>query len=138
MVRRLVLLLAVAALVAGCGVRNSKPFTATASAACLRSHGFTSVTTDPDPGKIGFVAAFADDGGLRATSPDHNVLTVAFAADAESGSTSSIENAFRNHAPKSLRPHMGDIMSVSRNAVLVWTISPSSDDSDTVNRCLRS
>jgi hypothetical protein len=134
--RRLVLLVAVAALAAGCGVRNSKPFSATASAACLRSHGFTSVTTDP--GKVGFVAAFADDGGLRATAPDKNVLTVAFAADAESGSTTSLEDSFRTHAPKSLRPHMGDIMSVNRNAVLVWTTSPSSEDSDAVNRCLRS
>jgi hypothetical protein len=33
---------------------------------------------------------------------------------------------------------MGDIMSVNRNAVIVWTISPSSDDSDAINRCLRS
>jgi hypothetical protein len=132
------LLLALAALVAGCGVRNSKPFSPTKSAACLRSHGFTSVTTGSDPGKVGFVAAFADDGGLRATSPETNVLTVAFAADAQSSSTSSLEAAFRSHAPKSLRPHMGDIMSVNRNAVLVWTTSPSSTDSDTVNRCLRS
>ena len=138
MIRRLALLVAVAALAAGCGVRNSSPFSPTASAACLRSHGFTSVMTEPDPGKIGFVAAFADDGGLRATSPDHNVLTIAFAADAEPGSTSSLEDSFRSHAPKSLRPHLGDIMSVNRNAVLVWTISPSSADSDTVNRCLRS
>ena len=96
----------------------------------------TGVTTDPD--KIGFVAAFADDGGLRGTSPDHNVLTIAFAADAESSSTSSLEDSFRTHAPASLRPHMGDIMSVNRNAVIVWTISPSSDDSDAINRCLRS
>ena len=136
MVRWVVLLIAVAALVAGCGVRNSKPFSPAATAACLRSHGFTSVTTDP--GKIGFVAAFADDGGLRATSPDHNVLTIAFAADAQSSSTNSLEASFRSHAPKSLRPHMGDIMSVSRNAVLVWTISASPSDSDAVNRCLRS
>jgi hypothetical protein len=135
-IRRLVLLVAVAALAAGCGVRNSTPFSPTASAACLRSHGFTSVTTEPS--QVGFVAAFADDGGLRATSPEHNILTVAFAADAQSSSTSSLEDAFRSHAPKSLRPHMGDIMSVNRNAVLVWTTSPSSQDSDTVNRCLRS
>jgi hypothetical protein len=135
-IRRLILLVVVAALVAGCGVRNSKPFTPAASAACLRSHGFTSVTTAP--AQVGFVAAFADDGGLRATSPDKNVLTVAFAADAQSGSTSSLEDSFRSHAPKSLRPHMGDIMSVNRNAVLVWTTSPSSSDQDTINRCLRS
>jgi len=134
--RRLIVLVAVAALVAGCGVRNSTPFSPTASAACLRTHGFTSVTTAAT--QIGFVAAFADDGGLRATSPDRNVLTVAFAADAQPSSTSSLEDSFRSHAPKSLRPHMGDIMSVNRNAVIVWTISPSSSDSDTVNRCLRS
>jgi hypothetical protein len=134
----MVLVVAVAALVAGCGVRNSTPFSPKASASCLQTRGFTSVTTDPDPGKIGFVAAFADDGGLRGTSPDHNVLTVAFAADAQPSSTSSLEDAFRSHAPKSLRPHMGDIMSVNRNAVIVWTISPSSKDSDAVNRCLRS
>jgi len=137
-IRRLVLLVAVAALVAGCGVRNSTPFSPKATASCLGTHGFTSVTTSPDPGKVGFVAAFADDGGLRATSPDRNVLTIAFAADAEPSSTSSLEESFRSHAPKSLRPHLGDIMSVNRNAVIVWTISPSSTDSDTVNRCLRS
>jgi hypothetical protein len=134
--RRLVLLVAAAALVAGCGVRNSKPFSPKATAACLSTRGFTAVTIDPR--KVGFVAAFADDGGLRGTSPDHNVLTIAFAADAEPSSTSSLEDSFRTHAPASLRPHMGDIMSVNRNAVIVWTISPSSDDSDAVNRCLRS
>ena len=136
MLRRLVLLVAVGAIVAGCGVRNSTPFAPKPTAACLSTKGFTGVTTDP--AKIGFVAAFADDGGLRGTSPDHNVLTIAFAADAESGSTGSLEDSFRSHAPASLRPHMGDIMSVNRNAVLVWTISPSSTDSDAVNRCLRS
>jgi hypothetical protein len=135
-IRRFLLLVAVAALVAGCGVRNSTPFSAQATAGCLRSHGFTSVTTDSS--QIGFVAAFADDGGLRGTSPDRNVLTIAFAADAQSSSTSSLEDAFRSHAPKSLRPHISDIMSVNRNAVLVWTISPSSNDSATVNGCLRS
>jgi hypothetical protein len=135
-IRRILLLIAVAALVAGCGVRNSTPFSAKATAACLRSHGFTSVTTADS--QIGFVAAFADDGGLRATSPDRNVLTIAFAADAEPSSTSSLEDSFRSHAPKSLRPHMSDIMSVNRNAVLVWTISASSADSSTVNGCLRS
>jgi hypothetical protein len=130
------MLVAVAALLAGCGVRNSTPFSAKATAACLSTHAFTGVTTDP--GKVGFVAAFAEDGGLRGTSPTHNVLTIAFAADAESGSTSSLEDSFRSHAPASLRPHLGDIMSVNRNAVIVWTVSPTSEDADTVNRCLRS
>jgi hypothetical protein len=134
--RRLVLLVLVAALAAGCGVRSSTPFTAKATAACLRSHGFRAVTTDPL--RVGFVAAFADNGGLRAASPTNNVLTIAFAGDNQQASTQSLEQAFRNHAPKRLRPHMSDIMSVNRNAVLVWTITPLSGEADTVSGCLRS
>jgi hypothetical protein len=130
--RRLGILCAIACLAAGCGVRSSKPFTAAGSAACLRSHGFRDVTTDP--AKVGFIAGFADLGGIKATSPTQNVLTIAFTGDADS--TGDTEDAFRTHAPKSLRPHMSDIMSTNRNAVLVWTITPRSDELDTVNRCL--
>ena len=134
MARRLSILAAVALVAAGCGVRNSKPFNAKPTAGCLRAHGFTAVTTDPR--KVGFVAAFADRGGLKATSPTDNVLTIAF-ADSPDG-TADTEQAFRLHAPPSLRPHLTDIMSSSRNAVLVWTTTPKSDELDTVNRCLRS
>jgi hypothetical protein len=132
--RRFLIVAGVALVAAGCGVRNSTPFTAKASAACLRSHGFDRVTTNPR--KVGFVAAFADKGGLEARSPTGNVLTIAFAESPDA--TSTTEQAFRLHAPPSLRPHLSDIMSVSRNAVLVWTITPKSDELDTVNRCLRS
>jgi hypothetical protein len=130
--RRLAILCALALLASGCGVRTSKPFTAAGSAGCLRSHGFTDVTTNP--GKVGFIAGFADLGGVRATSPTRNVLTIAFTAD--ESSTGDTEDAFRAHAPKRLQSHITDIMSVNRNAVLVWTITPRSDELDTVNRCL--
>jgi hypothetical protein len=130
--RRLGILCALALLAAGCGVRTSKPFTAAGTAGCLRSHGFTQVTTNP--GKVGFIAGFADLGGIRATSPTRNVLTIAFTADASS--TGDTEDAFRAHAPKRLQGHITDIMSTNRNAVLVWTITPRSDELDTVNRCL--
>jgi hypothetical protein len=132
--RRALLLAALACLAAGCGVRNSKPFTARATAACLRSHGFQRVTTNP--ALVGFVAGFSANGGLLATSPTGNKLTIAF--DASPDETASTEEAFRQHAPKSLRPHLRDIMSASRNAVLVWTITPKSNEVDAVNRCLRS
>ncbi len=133
MARTIGIALAVALLAAGCGVRNSTPFTAKGTAGCLKAHGFTGVTTNPV--KVGFIAGFADKGGIRATSATGNVLTIAFAADA--GSTGSTEQAFRSHAPKSLRPHMSDIMSANRNAVLVWTISPKSDQLDAATRCLK-
>ena len=124
--------LAVALLAAGCGVRTTKPFTAKGTAGCLRSHGFTGVTTNP--GQVGFIAGFADKGGIKATSALGNVVTIAFTADA--GSTASTVQAFRSHAPKRLRPHMSDILQTNRNAVLVWTTTPDATDLDTVNRCL--
>ena len=125
--------LAVALLVAGCGVRTTKPFTAKGTAGCLRSHGFSGVTTNP--GQVGFIAGFSQNGGIRATSALGNELTIAFTADA--GSTSSTEQAFRSHAPKRLRPHMSDIMQTNRNAVLVWTTTPDPGELDAATRCLK-
>ena len=132
--RRLAFVVVVIALAAaGCGVRNSKPYTAASTAPCLRSHGFTAVTTKPD--QVGFIAGFAEHGGLKATSATGNVLTIAFTADADS--TSSTEDAFRNHAPAGLRSHISDIMGAERNAVLVWTVTPKPEEFDAARRCLR-
>jgi hypothetical protein len=125
--------LAVALLAAGCGVRTTKPFTANGSASCLKTHGFTGVTTDPS--KLPFIAAFADNGGLSAVSQLGNRLTIAFTADADS--TSSTEQNFRARAPKGLRPHMSDIMQTNRNAVLVWTTTPDPAELDAASRCLK-
>jgi hypothetical protein len=131
--RALGILLAVVLVVAGCGVRNSKPFTAQGSVGCFKQHGFTDVTTDP--AQVGFIAGFADNGGLKAASPTGNALTIAFTAD--ENSTASTEQAFRLRAPKRLRPHMSDIMRTERNAVLVWTTSPTADEYDAARRCLK-
>jgi hypothetical protein len=132
--RRVGIVLLLALLAAGCGVRNSKPFTAKASVSCLKSHGFTSVTTNP--GEVGFIAGFADRGGIRAKSPSGNEVTVAFTAD--ESSVGSTEQAFRTHAPKYLRPHMSDIMQTDRNAVLVWTTTPDPNELQTAKVCLHS
>ena len=121
-----------ALLVAGCGVRNSKPFTAAGTAPCLRGKGFTGVTTNPL--KVGFIAGFADNGGIRATSASGNGLTIAFESDPTA--VASTEQAFREHAPKRVRPHITDIMQTSRNAVLVWTITPDPGELDAAMRCL--
>jgi hypothetical protein len=125
--------LVVALLAAGCGVRTTKPFTAQGTVGCLKSHGFTGVTTDP--GKVGFIAGFADNGGIKARSALGNALTIAFTASADS--TASTQQAFRSHAPKRLRPHMSDIMETNRNAVLVWTTTPDPADLDAATRCLK-
>jgi hypothetical protein len=124
MLRRSFLVLAAASLAvtaAGCGARSNKPFTAKGSAACFGKKGFTQVTIDPF--KVGFIAGFAENGGLKGTSATGNVLTIAFTAD-DTGGVASTKQAFRNHAPAKLRPRMNDIMESERNAVLVWTVSP--------------
>jgi hypothetical protein len=122
-----------AVVVAGCGARSNKPFTAKGTAACMTKKGFTQVTINPV--KVGLIAGFAENGGLRALASDGNLLTIAFTADDTAG-VKSTELAFRNHAPAKLRPRMGDIMESERNAVLVWTTSPSVAQLADVKSCL--
>jgi hypothetical protein len=135
MARRVLLVLAfalAAILVAGCGARSSKPYTAAGTQACLTKKGFTQVTTNPV--KIGLIAAFADNGGLRATTTDRNVLTIAFTADANA--VAGTKRAFTTHAPAKLRPRINDIMESQGNAVLVWTVSPTAQQLADAEGCL--
>ena len=132
--RRAIVLVPLALLAAACGARSNTPFTAQASVGCLKGKHFTGVTTDP--GKVGFIAGFAANGGIRATAPGGNVVTIAFTEDADH--TGQTQKAFRLHAPPSLRPHMSDVLRTSRNAVIVWTTAPSTDVEQTVEGCLAS
>jgi hypothetical protein len=128
------LLVLLALLAAGCGARSSKPYTAAGTVDCLKSHKFTNVSTSP--AKVGFIAGFADNGGIIATSPSNNTVTIAFTKDPTE--VPSTEDAFRKAAPARLRPHINDIMRSNRNAVMVWTTAPSSDDDQAVTACLNS
>ena len=135
--RSLPVLAAVSLLIvaAGCGARDTKPYTAQGTASCLTKKGFTKVTTNRS--KVGFIAAFAENGGLVATTSDGNLLTIAFAGDDTTG-VASTKEAFRTHAPVKLRPRMNDIMEAQRNAVLVWTTSPSAQQLSDAEGCLHS
>lgn len=117
---------------AACGSGSTKPYTAAGTKACLTQKGFTGVTTADS--KIGFIAAFAANGGLLAKSSSGNVLTIAFTESSDS--VAGTEKAFRRAAPASLRPHMADIMEAQRNAVLVWTVSPTSQELSDAEGCL--
>ena len=130
--RRLVPFVLLAVIAAGCGARSNTPFTAQGTQDCLTKKQFRHVTSNP--AKVGFIAGFADNGGIKATSPDGNVVTIAFTESADT--VQSTENAFRLHAPQALRPHISDVMRVDRNAVIVWTTTPSSDAESTVEHCL--
>jgi hypothetical protein len=126
--------LLVVLVLAACGGGGSKPYTAAGTKACLVQKGFTGVTTSP--AKVGFIAAFAANGGIQGRSPAGNVLTIAF-ADGPS-SVPGIEKQYRRAAPARLRPHMSDIMEAQKNAVLVWTVSPSQQELSVAEGCLAS
>jgi hypothetical protein len=130
----LVLVVSLALVAAGCGARSSKPYTAAGTVACLKSKGFTGLTTNPV--KVGFIAGFADNGGILATAPGGNVVTIAFAGD--TSGAAQTEAAFRAHATPFYRRHMSDIMESKRNAVLVWQTSPTQPQIDDVLGCLGS
>jgi hypothetical protein len=128
-----VALLTLAVLAAGCGARSNTPFTAKGSISCLRKQGFTRVSDSP--ANVGFIAGFAANGGLTGTSPSGNQVTVAFTDSSDN--VESTEKAFTLHAAPTLRPHMKDVLSANRNAVIVWTEGPSSDDQSKLNGCLK-
>jgi hypothetical protein len=130
--RRLGLVLALALLAAGCGAQSKSPYEAAPTAKCLSGKGFHVSTRDRD---LGLVAATAPRGGIRAVPPDGNTLTIAFADS--SGDAAETRSAFRRFAPMPLKRHFSDVARVQRNAVLVWTTSPSQDAIDTVMRCLK-
>jgi hypothetical protein len=127
-----ILLAGLALLAAGCGARTSKPFTAKGTVPCLKSKGFTDVSTAAD--RVGFIASFAANGGLRATSPGNNAVTIAFTADPDE--VDSTEQAFRRVAPPLIKPHLADILRSNRNAVILWTTAPSDEDTSALNGCL--
>ena len=133
MLRVLPLLALVALLAVGCGVRTSKPYTAKGTAPCLRDKGFASVSTSP--AKIGFIASVAENGGLIATGASGNKVTIAFTASADD--VADTQDSFKRFAPPGYRAHISDIMETERNAVLVWTVTPDSQELDTAKRCLQ-
>lgn len=137
MTRRILVLTVAAALAssaAGCGAGSSKPYTAAGTAPCLRTKGFTKVTTNP--ARIGLIAGFAENGGLQARAPDGNVLTIAFTAD--ESDVAGTKKAFQRAAPARYKAHMHDIMESQSNAVLVWTVTPAQKRLDDALACLHS
>jgi hypothetical protein len=133
-VRFVPVLAALTLIAAGCGARSDKPFTAKGTLGCLKAKQFTEATASSS--KLPFIAGFAANGGIEATSPSGNRVTLAF-TDSEA-TVPSTEQAFRLHAPKSLRAHIADVMRSDRNVVIVWTTTPASDDESKLEGCLAS
>ena len=128
----LVLLVAVTAL-AACGSSVPKPYLPGPTAACLEQHNYTVSTSKGVP----LVESTAANGGLVARpQAGGNTLVIGFAEDADGAA--DLQKAVRRFAPPKLRPHLRDIMSATKNAVLVWTVSPSPEQQQTVVGCLSS
>jgi hypothetical protein len=130
----LLLLLAVSLVaLAACGSTVQKAYLPGPTASCLRQHGFEVSTTKGIP----LAESAAANGGLRASPPSgDNTLVIGFAADAKAAD--ELRRSIRRLAPVSLRPRLRDIMSTSRNAVLVWTVSPTPALQQTTLGCLSS
>jgi hypothetical protein len=133
-VRRLLVLAPLALVAAACGSSTVKPFLPEPTAKCLRGQGFTVSTAEAD---VPLVASAAANGGLRAApAGGGNTLVMAFAEDGKDAAT--VERAIRRVAPATLRPHLQDVMSAKRNAVLLWTVSPTAAQQSAALNCLRS
>ena len=92
---------------------------------------------DDEPrARSGFIAGFADNGGIRATSPLPETCSRSPSRRAPTPWPRP-RRPSSSHAPKSLRPHISDIMSANRNAVLVWTMTPNRRRADAATRCLK-
>jgi hypothetical protein len=131
--RRLIPIAVLALVVAGCGAGAAKPFLPGPTAKCLKSAGYVVSTSDAE---VGLVASTAENGGLRVTPKGGgNTLIMAFAADGPDAA--NVQRSFRRFAPAGLRPHLGDVMSSKRNAVLLWTVTPSAEQQQLVLGCLR-
>lgn len=129
--RRLAFLLALGLLAAGCSSGEPSVYKAGSTAKCLAGQGYR-VTTDP--GQVGVIAANAPNGGLRASEPG-NTLTIAFGASSDDAL--GIQRAFRRFAPRKLRRHIDDVMRTQKNAVLLWTVTPPTDEMNKAFGCLK-
>jgi hypothetical protein len=124
----LVVLIALAA--AGCAAEPST-FKAEQTAKCLRDNDITVLT---DRSELGVVERSAEHGGLVAYTKG-NAVRIAFGANEED--TLGIEEGYKRFVPKKVRPHIADVMRTNKNAVLLWTVTPSDEDADALAGCLK-
>ena len=129
--RRLLPLVLIAAVLAGCSSGEPSAYKAGPTASCLKGKGYKVTTEDA---QVGVVAANAENGGLRANEPG-NALTIAFAKNSDDAIQTA--GAMKRFAPKKLRPHILDVMRTNKNAVLLWTVTPPQTELDRVYGCLK-
>jgi alkanesulfonate monooxygenase SsuD/methylene tetrahydromethanopterin reductase-like flavin-dependent oxidoreductase (luciferase family) len=122
----LALVLACAALVAGCG-GGTKIYDADKSEACVRQANLR--VGPPPPGDL--VASAAEGGAFTAHLGD-NTAVVSFGND-----RAGAERIVRAYQHFVRNPHLDDILKVKSNAVMLWAVGPTDNDAATIEGCLK-
>jgi hypothetical protein len=129
--RRVVLVVVVVLLAAGCGDTEPSVYKPEGTADCLRDEGYRVTTERAD---LGVVEKGAPNGGLLAFQPG-NAVRIAFGADSDDAL--GIQRGYRRFVPKRVRPHITDVMRTQKNAVLLWTVTPPVEEMNKVFACLK-
>jgi hypothetical protein len=122
-----VALLSAAAVAAGCGGNGEDLYEIGPVRTCLRDVPGVRLSKADD-----VVSSTALGGAVRARFPD-NEVTVALGESLEDADQT--ERAYRRFAPRTLP--IDHVLKRDRNAVLLWTTTPSEADAAAVTRCLR-
>jgi hypothetical protein len=129
-VKRIAILVAGVALLAGCGGGSKGPtlYTKAATSACLRDPQMGIVVSP----KVDFVASTASNGALHAHLSQNDV-TVLFGASVDEAN--NLADAYRRFHAKNVG--INDILVTQNNAVMLWRLHPSDADRGTVENCLK-
>lgn len=127
--KRIVILLAGVAALAGCGgSKGPALYTKAASDSCFVQAPLNA-TLSP---KVDFVASTASNGAVRVHLTDNDV-TVLFAQDANEAN--NLAAAYRRFHAKNVG--INDILRVQNNAVMLWRLHPSDADRVPLENCLK-
>lgn len=111
----------------GCGGDELGLYELGPTRSCLREANLNPTQKDLD-----FVASTALGGALRVRFPD-NLLSLTFGRSLNEAER--LERAYRRFAPR--RFPIQDVLRRENNVVMLWGVSPTIDELDTVIRCLR-
>lgn len=125
--RRLLAILGLCLLAAGCGGGGSSDYTAQKTEACLAKKGLKISHM------VDFVASTATGGSFKTFLPDNDV-TVVFGDT--SADASNIDQAYRRFHAENVG--IDDVLYADRNAVMLWHFHPSDADRSTIGECLTS
>jgi hypothetical protein len=125
--RSLLLAVAVAVLVGGCGSQAN--YSSANTRACLDGKDVRI------GGKLDFVASTATDGAFVAHLDGGNFVTVLFGENEKDAG--ELESAYQRFAFPNVKEGLPDVLRRDRNAVLLWHAHPSDDDVRTISDCLK-